>query len=92
MLHRLARSVNDLLATAGDPLGKTRVRHPSVSDNRTLRQTFRILKKKMFVKDSWLCTGTKKQQETSNVKVSFSSRWDVCSSTAKVLVFGVLDS
>lgn len=67
------RSVNDLLATAGGPVGQTRVRRQSVCPSRSLiigpsGKPLRMLKKGVFVEDSWLCTGTKNRRETSNAK------------------------
>lgn len=80
VLRRLGRSVNDFLAAAGDPVGKTRVRHQSVCPSRSLKtrpsgKPLRMLeKKKRRICWSWLCTCTKNRRETSNTthaKVSF---------------------
>lgn len=67
------RSVDDLPAMAGDLVGQTLVRHQSVCPSRSLitgpsGKPLRMLKKDVFVEDSWLCTGTKNRRETSNAK------------------------
>lgn len=92
VLHRLGRSVNDVLATAGEPVGEKHVRRQSACPNRSLitdpqANPSECLKKDIFVEDMYLCTGTKNRQFLSSY-----SRWELCSSAAKVLSFGFIRS
>lgn len=91
VLRRLGRSVNDFLAAAGDPVGKTRVRHQPVCPSRSLKtrpsgKPLRMLEKKkdVFVEVGFalaLKTDGRHQMRHMQRFLSLYSWWDVLSDT-----------